>query len=211
MLGYLKLVFILISLLPLLQALDEPKSRLLLREKFKNQDFVFNLTEAKSSSLGNGGSARQLNIDTFPVIAGQGVSYTLIDLDPCGVNLPHVHPRGTELAFYIFGGTLRTGFVEENGGRVIINDIMPGQVVVVPQGLIHYAQNLDCKPARFIAAFNNEDPGTVTVSTRTFALPNEALTVTFNQSPEEIEALKKGLPVTLAMGREECLRRCSIF
>jgi len=205
----LKLIFALISCLPLLHAQNRPQGRLALRQQFNTQDFVFNLTSSESASSGYGGSARVLNVDNFPVLSGEGLAYTLITMEACGVNLPHVHPRATELAFYISGGVMRFGFTEENGGRAIVNDIMPGQVVVVPQGLIHYAQNLDCKPAQFISAFNSEDPGVLTVSTRTFALPDEVLTVTFNQSPDEVEALRKGLPNTVAKGREECLRRCS--
>ena len=80
--------------------------------------------------------------------------------------------------------------------------------MIIPQGLIHYSQNLDCEPVKFLGALNNEDPGVYTVSTRTFTLPIEALTVTFNQNPVEIQQIKDALPNSVAKGREECLKRC---
>ena len=82
--------------------------------------------------------------------------------------------------------------------------------MILPQGLIHYNQNLDCEPAKFLSALNNEDPGVLMVSTRTFELPIEALTVTFNMNPDEIRQIKDALPDTVAKGREECLKRCRL-
>ena len=74
--------------------------------------------------------------------------------------------------------------------------------------MIHYAMNIDCELAQTISAFSSEDPGFVAIIGRTFTLSNEALTVTYNKSVEEIEELKKGLPGTIAKGREECLKQC---
>ena len=79
---------------------------------------------------------------------------------------------------YVIEGELRVAFVEENGGKgAVVNAISPGEVFVVPQGLIHYQQNLGCEAATFLAALNNEDPGAVTITTRFFELPNEAIQV----------------------------------
>ena len=49
----------------------------------------------------------------------------------------------------------------------------------------------------------------VTVSKQTFSFPIDTLTVTFNQSPDEIREIRDGLPDAIAKGRDECLRRCS--
>jgi oxalate decarboxylase/phosphoglucose isomerase-like protein (cupin superfamily) len=92
----------------------------------KNSDFVYNL-KAQPSSSGPGGEIRIANVDTFPALAGLGVATAVVTIGPCGVNLPHVHQRATEL-LYVISGRLRVGFVEENGGRAIINDIEAGEV-----------------------------------------------------------------------------------
>ena len=80
--------------------------------------------------------------------------------------------------------------------------------MIFPKGLIHYQQNLDCKPVTYISSFNSEDPGVVTVSTRTFSLPNEALAVTFNVNTLDIDNIKNNLPASVAKGKIECLKKC---
>lgn len=80
-----------------------------------------------------------------------------------------------------------------------------------PRGLIHYQQNLSCKPAKYISILNNEDPGVVTVSLQTFEFPIEALSTTFNLPFDRIKSIKAGLPANIAKGREECIKRCRIY
>ena len=88
-----------------------------------------------------------------------------------------LYRRATEIIFVTKGKNLRTAFVEENGGRTVVNDINYGQITFFPEGLIHYQQNLGCEPVEFLSALNSEDPGVITISTRTFTLPSEALQV----------------------------------
>jgi hypothetical protein len=68
-------------------------------ENKKSVDFVFNLATSKPSSQANGNTIRPLNVNTFPILANMGISYTLFELSPCGINLPHIHPRATELLY----------------------------------------------------------------------------------------------------------------
>lgn len=82
------------------------------------------------------------------------------------------------MLYVIKGEQVRVAFVEENGGEgAVVNDLAQGDVAFFPQGLIHYQQNLDCEPATFLAALNNDDPGAVTITTRFFELPTEAIQV----------------------------------
>ena len=84
------------------------------------------------------------------------------------------------MLYTIKGNQLRVAFVEENGGEgAVVNDLYEGDVAFFPQGLIHYQQNLDCEPATFLAALNSEDPGVVTITTRFFELPSEAIQVSY--------------------------------
>ena len=79
---------------------------------------------------------------------------------------------------YVIEGHVRVAFVEENGGEgAVVNDLYQGDVSFFPQGLIHYQQNLGCEPATLLAALSNEDPGVVTITTRFFELPTEAIQV----------------------------------
>ena len=81
-------------------------------------------------------------------------------------------------------------------------------MVVIPQGYIHFAQNLECEPASFLAAFSNEDPGTITISKRSFELSNEALEATYILPEDEIENIRSKLPDSPAKGTAECIKRC---
>lgn len=69
-------------------------------------------------------------------------------------------------------------FVEDNGGEAtVVNNVFQSDVACYPQGVIHYRQNLDCKPATFIAVLDTEDRGVVTITTRLFELPSEPIQV----------------------------------
>ena len=63
------------------------------RAKFNETDFFHDLGGANSESGGLGGEIRVANIASFPALEDQGISYTLFTIEPCCINLPHVHPR----------------------------------------------------------------------------------------------------------------------
>jgi len=81
------------------------------------------------------------------------------------MNTPHTHPRATEI-LYLVSGEMEAGFIEENGARFVDNILTKGQGTLFPQGSIHYQINTGCDPVLFVAALNNEDPGTTQVSQR---------------------------------------------
>ena len=64
-------------------------------------------------------------------------------LEGCGMNIPHTHPRATEINVAI-NGSLRTGMLQENGARFVFNDVPAGSATVFPQGAIHFEMNLEC-------------------------------------------------------------------
>ena len=112
------------------------------------------------------------------------------------------------MTYLIEGNNLQVGFVEENGGRVILNVLKQGQVSFFPQGLIHFEQNLSCDPVKYISALNHEDPGVVAMASRTFGLPDFALASTFNRTEAEIQLIRVGLPAGPARGYGDCVTRC---
>lgn len=179
------------------------------RARFDSEDFVFDLDGSNATSTGAGGEVRPLTVSQLPSLSKEGISLTLVSLDPCGINLPHSHPRATEVIYLIKGSHLRTAFVEENGGRTITNDLSTGQTTFFPQGLIHYQQNLGCKEAVFLASLNNEDPGVVTTAKRLFSLDESALADTFDLEVDTINHIRYNLPSGPAEGRSACLARCN--
>ncbi|CAM9506572.1 unnamed protein product [Sphacelaria rigidula] len=110
---------------------------------------------------------------------------------------------------YVVEGEVRVGFMEEAGGDgAVYNDLSEGDVTIQPQGLIHYQQNLGCKPSTFIAALNHEDPGTVPIAASFFELPREAVKAQLAFDNAEIKQFKDHLPLAPVMAREKCLDMC---
>ncbi|CAB1104740.1 unnamed protein product [Ectocarpus sp. CCAP 1310/34] len=176
---------------------------------YNPEDFVFSLGGPEPDALVDGFQLRTAVVNQLPALDGQGISMGLVNLDPCAINLPHIHPRATEMVYVIKGEQLRVAFVEENGGEgAVVNDLAQGDVAFFPQGLIHYQQNLDCEPATFLAALNNEDPGAITITTRFFELPLEAIQASVNFEEPVLQNLIESLPDAPAAARQQCLQRC---
>ena len=61
-------------------------------------------------------------------------------------------------------GTMAAGIAQENGAAQDITfDVGPGEVFVVPQGLMHYNHNDQCEPNAFFQTFTSADPGAINV------------------------------------------------
>eukprot|EP01134_Creolimax_fragrantissima_P001862 CFRG1862T1 len=178
---------------------------------FENEDFILDFSDQTAVPVGSdglGGTVQAANINNFPVLQTAEMSQTRFHIGPCGINLPHVHPRGTE-SIYMVEGELTVGFVTE-GGRLIINDVSADQSTFFPQGLLHYQQNMGCEQAGFISILNSADPGLLVIPSALGSLPTEALEATFEEDEVFIEQLRLGLPEGPARGRAECLRRCNL-
>ena len=99
------------------------------------------------------------------------------------------------MLYTIKANQLRVAFVEENDGEgAVVNDLYQGDAAFFPQGLIHYQQNLDCEQATFLAALNSEDPGVVTITTRFFDLPSEAIQVSYTKLLHMVQRSNTGQP-----------------
>ncbi|KAH8924501.1 RmlC-like cupin, partial [Atractiella rhizophila] len=124
---------------------------------------------------------------------------------------PHVHPRATEFNLAI-NGTLRSGFVQENGAKFIMHDTQPGQAIIFPRGAIHFEQNEGCEPMFFVAAFSSEDPGTDQIANTLFQnLPSDVVSAVLGGiGVEAVEGIASITPSNVAFGTEECLKRCGL-
>ena len=107
-----------------------PLRRLDFRQQFNATDFEYDLKNSVNTAKGPSGSIRIATVKQMPSLSGEGLSLGLLSIDPCGINLPHHHPRATEMIYIIKGKNLRSGLIEENSGRTMINDIREGQVSI---------------------------------------------------------------------------------
>jgi hypothetical protein len=107
--------FFTLSILSSLFSLQYAQTRLKNRQQFKDKDFVYNLGGSTPNYGSGGGRVYSLTVDQMPSLGGEGLTYFLFALKPCGVILPHVHPRASEMIFAINATNLTVGFLEENG------------------------------------------------------------------------------------------------
>jgi hypothetical protein len=130
---------------------------------------------------------------------------TRASLGPCGVFLPHVHPRANEYFVAVegefeFGTTLEHSIlVTESPIPAFTGKLATYEGTLFPQGSIHFQMNdsPDCKNATAIATLSSEDPG---------ATPFLQLSSAMNATdPDDIRAL-----VTPEVARkvDACLARC---
>ena len=179
-----------------------------------DKDFVFdffNPIPGSVTSSGPDGRITVAQLKTFPVLAGEGIAMSLGYLGPCGLNTPHIHPRATEFNFAV-NGTLHTGMIQENGARVVLNNVTAGQATIFPRGSIHFEQNLGCKPMIFIAAFSAEDPGTTSVANAFFRLPTDVVEAAMggDDLSKSVKQVQMGIPESVAFGVQECMQSCGI-
>jgi hypothetical protein len=176
-------------------------------------DFLFDFLNPPPGAItsdGPDGTIVTARRDTFPAVVGNGIAMSVGHLGPCGLNTPHIHPRATEFNIAI-NGTLMTGMLAENGARLVMNTVQPGQGTIFPRGSIHFEQNLGCEPVNFVAAFSDEDPGTTSLMNQIFNLPSDVIQATMGGMQEtQIKLIHYAVPNNVAFGVQECLQRCGI-
>ncbi|KAM3310150.1 hypothetical protein ACQJBY_031065 [Aegilops geniculata] len=137
--------------------------------------------------------ATKANMEAFPALNGQSVSYTKLVFPSECVNPPHTHPRAAELLL-VLNGALSVGFVDTTG-KLYTQDLSAGDMFVFPKGLVHYQYNLGQSPAIALSAFGSAAPGTVNVPASVFGtgIDNVVLTKSFKTDFWTVQKLKAAL------------------
>ncbi|KAJ7035924.1 RmlC-like cupin domain-containing protein [Mycena alexandri] len=150
---------------------------------------VFDFNNQAIASGAKGGSILLATVDNFPILEEFGISGAISFVEPCGLNIPHLHPRADEM-------------------------LTVYQATIFPKGSIHYQQNPTCSPAVFVASLNSEDPGRSDIATNFWMLPDDILDSALG-FPEtigggNIDAWRAHLPANLAAGVDSCLQACGL-
>jgi hypothetical protein len=202
-------IIIIISLVSLVVSI--PLKTFKQENNFKLEDYKFDLNNLKPNNGSGGGKIRALTVDQMKSLKGQGISIIYIEIEPCGVNLPNIHTRASELVYVIYADRIAAGFIPETGDKtVLINELKTGEVTIFPVGTVHFIQNIACTIARLLTSLGNEDPGFITLSKAEFSLPHQILESNYKLSKEKIKSIQKNLPNSLAIGNKECLKRCGL-
>jgi Cupin len=148
-----------------------------------------------------------------PFLTDINAALGLVTIEPCGLILPHIHPRADEFII-VTNGSIFTQFITETGAVLVTNTLNTLGSTIFPQGSIHFEYNPGCTPATFIAAFNNNDPGISFVAANFFSLDDQVVIASLGGeavvSGADLASIRQALPEGLATGVEQCIQTCGI-
>ncbi|XP_030944439.1 auxin-binding protein ABP19a-like [Quercus lobata] len=154
-------------------------------------DFVF-------SGLGNPGNTSNLFkaaltpafAAQFPGVNGLGISFGRLDVAPGGVVPFHTHPGASEILF-VAEGTILAGFVS-SANTVYFKSLKMGDIMVFPQGLLHFEINTGGTVAIGFVSFSSSNPGLQILDYALFGnnLPTELVAATTFLDTAQIKKLK---------------------
>ncbi|XP_024371020.1 putative germin-like protein 2-1 [Physcomitrium patens] len=160
----------------------------------KVNDFLFRGLDKPGNT--NGPTANAVT----PVAAAQlpglntlGISLARLDFAKGGINVPHIHPRATEV-LALLQGELYVGFVSTTNNTLFATTLYAGDVFVFPRGLVHFQLNVGKGAAVAIAALSSQNPGVQQVAPALFAanppINDEVLEKAFNLNQKQVQHIK---------------------
>lgn len=93
----------------------------------------------------------------FPGLNGLGISAARLDLAPNGVIPLHTHPGASEVLVVVQGAIL-AGFIS-SANDVYVKRLNKGDIMVFPQGLLHFQINARGIPSIAFVSFSSPIPG----------------------------------------------------
>jgi len=174
-----------------------------------DSDWFFDFTKQEKYTFSPGGVINA-NAATFPATVGQGMTLAMLNLGPCSMLPPHIHPRATNFVVAI-SGTTRTYMIAENGARTVTETLRPGQMTIFPQAAVHTMMNIGCENAQLVSALNADDTGTTNLANAFFSLPAN-ITGTIiggGLSVQDIDGRIPAIGTGSNFGPAECIAACA--
>lgn len=201
---------------------------------FHNPPDATNITFSfiNNTVTGNtGGTIALSTLNNFPALIGTEVAMAIGFVNPCGLNVPHSHPRANEFLTVIQGELIGGLILELNNGGLgnIVGEDAPktGPIpqvnttlsnykgMLFPQGQTHFQFNPTCEPALFAAAFDSSDPGRTQIARNFFSNMPDDVILNALGGGELLDARKVGelrnkIPTSFAVVMEECAAKCGL-
>ncbi|KAL6224257.1 hypothetical protein ACLB2K_003112 [Fragaria x ananassa] len=126
----------------------------------------------------------------FPGLNGLGVALARADLAVGGVVPMHTHHGASEIVL-IIEGTITAGFISSDN-KVYVKTLKKGDIMVFPQGLLHFQVNVGDTPALEFVSFSSDNPGLQILYTALFQndLPTDLIARSTFLDTAEIKKLK---------------------
>ncbi|XP_074271861.1 auxin-binding protein ABP19b-like [Silene latifolia] len=136
-------------------------------------------------------------VDTFPGLNGLGLSMARLDFGVNGVIPMHSHPRASEVLI-LAKGSIIAGFIDTND-VAYYKKLQVGDVIIFPQGLLHFQVNVGESLALAFVSLNNANPGIQITSTSLFAgnLPAKLVEKTTLLDHDQVIKLRKAFGKSL--------------
>ncbi|CAP61918.1 uncharacterized protein PODANS_5_1850 [Podospora anserina S mat+] len=160
------------------------------------------------------------SVDSIPGLIGTNVAAAIGFIGPCGLNVPHLHPRGNEF-LTVVSGTLIGAFLLEPDGP-FVGDVPQVAMtlsnytgMLFPQGHTHWQFNPTCEQAVFSAAFDSNDEGRFQVAQTFFSsMPDNVLTASLGNptflGPKQLDQLRGIIPSAFVVMVDSCAKACGI-
>jgi oxalate decarboxylase len=148
--------------------------------------FKFDLAAAAPSISEHGNTIREANQNDFPILAGNGVAFFMIDMKPGALRVPHWHPNAWELD-YCVEGEAEFWIVGPDNARNMVKQVVrikPGQLFFIPQGWFHAIKNVSSTDLKLLLTFNNGLPSDIGIPVGLNGIGNDVFGQAFDVSPD---------------------------
>ncbi|CAL1405620.1 unnamed protein product [Linum trigynum] len=102
----------------------------------------------------------------FPGLNTLGLATSRTDLDVDGLQIPHSHPRASEIVF-VSKGVVLVGFVDTQN-QLFQKTLKAGDVFLFPRALLHFCLNAGYEKAVIFSVLNSQNPGVVRIADAMF-------------------------------------------
>ncbi|XP_022732532.1 auxin-binding protein ABP20-like [Durio zibethinus] len=125
-----------------------------------------------------------------PGVNGLGISIARLDLAVGGVVPMHTHPGGSEI-LVVIQGSICAGFIS-SANKVYFKSLKKGDIMVFPQGLLHFQINAGKTQALAFASFSSPSPGLQILDFALFGnnLPSDIIEETTFLDDAQVKKLK---------------------
>ena len=126
----------------------------------------------------------------FPGVNGLGISMARLDLAIDGVVPMHTHPGASEILIVI-QGSICAGFIS-SANKVYFKSLKKGDIMVFPQGVLHFQINAGETQALAFVSFSSPSPGLQILDFALFAndLPSDIIEETTFLDDAQVKKLK---------------------
>jgi hypothetical protein len=167
-----------------------------------------------------GGTIAVGSVNNVPGLIGTNVGFAIGFVDPCGLNVPHLHPRANEFLTVVEGLLIGALVLEEdaemNGALPVVEMTLTNYTgMLFPVGHVHWQFNPTCERAVFAAGFDSLDEGRTQIAQTFFSVTPDFVveTATGDQSflgPAQIDRLRDTIPENFAQLVDSCAKACHL-